>query len=170
MGHVLRFCCELLPTKIPSVNETVSTVSLGQLLVFNLAALREQSCWRLFFLALFPAPPFWKTRIKTLDRFQLSTVDIFKNINRTKRDVWERGRHPSHPLGEKPWGRGCHSDTTSVLNLIKQSPTMCRSYSFPSVSCWCKLRSGLLNPEDRKGLMMDFDRFNTLFWLDSSRF
>lgn len=35
-----------------SVNETVSTVSLGQLLVFNLAALTEQSCWRLFLLAL----------------------------------------------------------------------------------------------------------------------
>ena len=26
------------------VNETVSTVKIGQLLVFNLAALREQSC------------------------------------------------------------------------------------------------------------------------------
>ena len=44
--------CDLSPTKIPSVNETVSTVSLGQLLVVNLAALRQQSCWRLFFLAL----------------------------------------------------------------------------------------------------------------------
>ena len=36
--------CDLSPTKIPSVNETVSTVSTGQLLVFNLAALTEQSC------------------------------------------------------------------------------------------------------------------------------